>query len=248
MHGPRWRASSIIGSTRLVNDPTYEWPEFWLDLQIAGITVWGAAVDTLENTSRFAKGSPTGPTTVLHLFDQPLKVARPYEGYMGNLVLPREVVDHAAEESILIDFRTPRRAGDGGDRRHLPRHRTGARSRVDPRRRLPGAPPQARCGPNGATLGAHLVEDGWTMPEHRRSGVHRIGDLRPGFLVGPFSDDTGVPHVFICDGYAASAEAMQAASLDPVFDLSTSMCIFSSEFKSADRERAPRDLSRSRSR
>ena len=93
---------------RLVNDPTYEWPEFWLDLQIAGITVWGAAVDTLENTSRFAKGSPTGPTTVLHLFDQPLKVARPYEGYMGNLVLPREVVEHAAEESVLIDFRTPR--------------------------------------------------------------------------------------------------------------------------------------------
>ncbi|MCK5377112.1 MAG: hypothetical protein KAJ97_08530, partial [Acidobacteria bacterium] len=27
---------------RLVNDPTYEWPEFWHDLQTAGITVWGA--------------------------------------------------------------------------------------------------------------------------------------------------------------------------------------------------------------
>ena len=56
---------------RLVNDPSYEWPEFWSELQTAGITVWGAAVDTLENTSRFAKGSPTGPMTVLHLFDQP---------------------------------------------------------------------------------------------------------------------------------------------------------------------------------
>ena len=61
---------------RLVNDPGYEWPDFWLDLQTAGITVWGAAVDTLENTSRFAKGSATGPMTVLHLFNQPLKVAR----------------------------------------------------------------------------------------------------------------------------------------------------------------------------
>ena len=46
--------------------------------------------------------------TVLHLFNQPLKVARPYEGYMGNLVLPRAVVERAADRSILIDFRTPR--------------------------------------------------------------------------------------------------------------------------------------------
>ena len=25
-------------------------------MQAAGITIWGAAIDTLENTSRFAKG------------------------------------------------------------------------------------------------------------------------------------------------------------------------------------------------
>ena len=65
------------------------------DIQAAGITVWGAALDTLENTSRFAKGSTTGPMAVLHLFDQPLKIARPFEGYMGNLVLPRDVVEQA---------------------------------------------------------------------------------------------------------------------------------------------------------
>ena len=76
---------------RLVNDPVYDWPEFWHEVEAAGITVWGAAVDTLENTSRFAKGSSTGPMTVVHLFDQPLRVARPYEGYMGTLALPQEV-------------------------------------------------------------------------------------------------------------------------------------------------------------
>ena len=54
---------------RLLNEPDYEWPEFWQEIQTSGLTVWGAAVDTLENTSRFAKGDPTGPMTVLHLFD-----------------------------------------------------------------------------------------------------------------------------------------------------------------------------------
>ena len=42
----------------------------------------------------------------------------------------------------------------------------------------------------------------------------------------------------MCDGYAASAEAMQAASLDPILDLCSSMTLFSSSFKvPADRER-----------
>jgi len=215
---------------RLVNDPTYEWPEFWLDLQIAGITVWGAAVDTLENTSRFAKGSPTGPTTVLHLFDQPLKVARPYEGYMGNLVLPREIVERAAERSILIDFRTPRaRVMEAILETYpdiAPEHvhvwTLGGASREH---RLSGLWAEWRG------LGAHLVEDGWIMPETGLPVYTESGTYAPVFQVGPFTDDGGDPHVFICDGYAASAEAMQAASLDPIFDLSTSMCIFSSEFK-----------------
>jgi hypothetical protein len=215
---------------RLVNDPTYEWPEFWLDLQIAGITVWGAAVDTLENTSRFAKGSPTGPTTVLHLFDQPLKVARPYEGYMGNLVLPREVVEHAAEESVLIDFRTPRARVMEAIGATYPG--------IEPEHvhvwTLGGASRELRLGGLWAewhALGAHIVEDGWIMPQTGAPVFTESGTYAPVFRVGRFADDAGAPHVFICDGYAASAEAMQAASLDPIFDLSTSMCIFSSEFK-----------------
>ena len=41
---------------RMLNDPDYEWDQFYEEIKTAGITVWGAAVDTLENTSRFAKG------------------------------------------------------------------------------------------------------------------------------------------------------------------------------------------------
>ena len=217
---------------RLVNDPNYEWPEFWLDLQTAGITVWGAAVDTLENTSLFAKGSPSGPMTILHLFDQPLKVARPYEGYMGNLVLPREVVERAADRSILIDFRTPRAKVMEAIRETYPEilpenvhvWTLGGPSRVD---RL-GA-----LWSEWQTLGVHLVEDGWTLPQTGQQVFTESGTYAPVFRVGPYTDDDGATHLFLCDGYAASAEAMQAASLDPILDLSTSMCLFSSQFKAS---------------
>jgi len=221
---------------RLVNDPNYEWPEFWLDLQTAGITVWGAAVDTLENTSRFAKGSPTGPMTVLHLFNQPLKVARPYEGYMGNLVLPREVVERAADHSILIDFRTPRAKVMEAIREtypdispeHVHVWTLGGPSRVDRLNAL---------WSEWQALGAHLVEDGWTLPQTGQPVFTESGTYAPVFRVGPYTDDDGSSHLFLCDGYSASAEAMQAASLDPILDLSTSMCLFSSHFKaSTERE------------
>jgi len=82
---------------RLLNDPGYGWRGFYKKMRDQGIRIWGAAVDTLENTSRFAKGEALGPMTVLHLFDQPLAIARPYEAYMGTLALPRSVT-RAAEE------------------------------------------------------------------------------------------------------------------------------------------------------
>jgi hypothetical protein len=217
---------------RLVNDHSYEWADFWLDLQTAGITVWGAAVDTLENTSRFAKGSPTGPLTVLHLFNQPLKVARPYEGYMGNLVLPREVVERAADHSILIDFRTPRAKVMEAIRETYPDIRPenvhvwtlGGRSRAD---RLGALWAEWR------SLGVHLVEDGWTLPKTGQEVFTESGTYAPIFQVGTYAGEDGATHLFLCDGYAASAEAMQGSSLDPILDLSTSMCLFSSQFKAS---------------
>ena len=83
--GASW---STRGSHRLLNDPGYGWRGFYKKMRDQRITIWGAAVDTLENTSRFAKGEEPGPMTVIHLFDQPLAVTRPYEAYMGTLALP----------------------------------------------------------------------------------------------------------------------------------------------------------------
>ncbi len=215
---------------QLLNDPDYEWPEFWTEINRAGITVWGAAVDTLENTSRFAKGSTTGPMAVFHLFDQPLKVSRPFEGYMGNLVLPREVVEMAADKSVLIDFLTPRRLVMAAILDAYPD--------VDPHNvhvwTLGGPSREKRIGDlwqQWRELGAHIVEDGWPMPGTGIGAFTESGTYAPVYKVGDYSGIGGTRHVFVCDGYSATAEAMQAASLDQILDIQTSMCLFTSHFK-----------------
>lgn len=220
---------------RMLNEDGYEWPQFWHDIQTAGITVWGAALDTLENTSRFAKGAPTGALAVFHLFDQPLRVARPYEGYMGNLVLPREVVDQAAERSILIDFLTPRRLVMDAILAAYP----GIKPENVHVWTLAGTSRKHRIGrlwDEWTSLGAHLVEDGWVIPSTGLPAFTESGTYAPVYLVGP-SEWNGEQHLFVCDGYSASAEAMQGASLDPILNTATSMCLFSARFKIAyDRE------------
>ena len=221
---------------RLINEPGYEWDAFWKEVQEANITVWGAAIDTLENTSRFAKGADTGPLTVLHLFAQPLRISRPYEGYMGNLVVPLAVAEQAAENSVLLGFLTPRSLVMQMVRATYPD--------VRPENvhvwTLGGSSRQGRIGrlwQEWRETGAHLVEDGWVLPTGLKS-FNDSGTYAATFLVGPFTDAAGQLHVFLCDGYAASAEAIQAASLDPILRLKTSLCLFSSLFQvSYERER-----------
>ncbi len=222
---------------RLINDPTFTWDVFWNEIQQAGVTVWGAAVDTLENTSRFARGNETGPLTVLHLFDQPLKVMRPYEGYVGNLVLPKTVVEKAAESSILIDYLAPRSLVCQAIQSTYPD--------VSPENvhvwTLGGSTRVGRIGKlwdEWRAVGAHLVEDGWILPTTGMKAFTESGTYAPTFRVGPFKDADGKTHIFIADGYAATAEAIQAASLDPVLGNYTSLCLFTSKFDvSYDRER-----------
>lgn len=93
---------------RLLNDPGYGWEGFYKKMRDKGITIWGTAIDTLENTSRFARGEEIGPMTVIHMFDQPLTVARPYEAYMGTLTLPLRVAEAARDHSIHLDLLSPR--------------------------------------------------------------------------------------------------------------------------------------------
>jgi hypothetical protein len=214
---------------RLLNEPGHTFEQFHRWLQDRGITLWGAAVDTLENTSRFAEGKPTGPMAVFHLFDSPLKVTRPYESYMGCLTVPRRVREAAESASLLVDYRTPRAkvveaiegAYPGIERKNIHVWTLRGKSRI------------ARLGKlwdEWKALGAHLVEDGWKAP----SGVPVFtdsGTYAPTFLVGSWKDAAGAPHVFLCDGYAATAEAMQAASLAEVLDVDSTMSAFSPVFE-----------------
>jgi hypothetical protein len=223
----RWVDQHVV---RMLNDKNYHWENFFHDLKKSGITIWGAAIDTLENTSRFAKGKDTGPMTVLHVFNQPLQITRPYEGYVGNLFLPKEVVQKAAEESILINFRTPRAkvvaaieaAYPGIKRENIHVWTLGGESRVD---RI------GKLWEEWKTLGVHVVEDGWVLPTTGVKTFNDSGTYAPTYAIGAWKDAQGETNLFICDGYAASAEALQAASLARMLGLEAFLAIFTSSFK-----------------
>jgi hypothetical protein len=213
---------------RLLNEPGHTFDQFHDWLQKRGITLWGAAVDTLENTSRFAEGKATGPMAVFHLFDSPLRLSRPYESYMGCITVPGPVAEAAERAWVLLDYRTPRKhvaeaieaAYPGIRREHIHVWTLRGKSRV------------GRLGPlweEWRALGVHLVQDGWRAP----SGLEVFtdsGTYAPTFLVGSWQDSAGATHVFLCDGYAATAEAMQAASLCDVLDVDSTMTVFSPSF------------------
>jgi hypothetical protein len=230
----KWLDQRVV---RLLNDPAYRWAEFYKEIKTAGISVWGAAVDTLENTSRFAKGDPSGPMTVLHVFDQPLRISRPYEGYMGNLLLPKAIVTRAEQDSILIDYHTPRALIWETIRRTYP----GIRPDHVHVWTLRGNSRAERIGglwKEWEALGVHLIDDGWNVPGGSEAFTES-GTYAPTYRIGTWRDDQGALHLFLGDGYAASAEAMQAASLAPLLGLRAFLSVFSSNFKyTYDREHA----------
>jgi hypothetical protein len=213
---------------RLLNEPGHTFEQFHGWLKDRGITLWGAAVDTLECTSRFAEGKHTGPMTVLHLFDSPLKMSRPYESYIGCLTVPRRVTEAAEAASVLLDYRTPRKQVVECIEKAYP----GIRRENIHVWTLRGKSRETRLRPlwnEWTALGVNLVDDEWKTP----AGIAVFtdsGTYAPTFLVGSFQSN-GLTHVFLCDGYAASAEAMQAASLSEVLDVDTTMQIFSSTFE-----------------
>jgi hypothetical protein len=156
-------------------------------------------------------------------------MARPYESYMGCLTVPRRVAQAADEASVLLDYRTPRRqvvqsieaAYPGIRRENIHVWTLRGKSRVN---RL------GRLWQEWEELGTHLVEDGWKTPAGLAVFTDS-GTYAPTFLVGSWKDGSGAPHVFLCDGYAATAEAMQAASLSEVLDVDATMTPFSPVFE-----------------
>jgi len=213
---------------RLINNPEYTWADFMERMQKEGITIWGAAIDTLENTTRFAKGAETGPMTVLHVFDQPLSVTRPYEGYMGTLLMPKAVAETAANASLLVNYHTPRSKVMEAIQMTYP----GIKPQNVHVWTLAGSTRGARLGSlwtQWEEAGAHLAEHGWTLPSGHAL-FNDSGTYAPTYSVGTWYDDNGEQHLFLVDGYSATAEAMQAASLAPILDLDVSLALFSSKF------------------
>jgi hypothetical protein len=214
---------------RLLNDPKPRFNDFYQALGNKGITVWGAAVDTLENTSRFAEGKKAGPMCVLHLFDSPLTVTRPYEAYFGNLTVPRRVAQEAERRSVMLDWATPRAQVLDVIQTAYP----GIKSQNVHVWTLSGRSRALRLNhlwTEWTKLGVHLVEEGWLTP----SGLpifNDSGTYAPTFLVKSWVDANSETHVFLCDGYAATAEAMQAASLSEVLEVDSTMSVLSPTFE-----------------
>ncbi len=213
---------------KLINDKEYTWEDFRRAIILKDITVWGAAIDTLENTSRFAKGEKTGPLTVLHLFDQPLAISDQYEGYIGNLVLPKAVVEKAALDSLLVNFFTPRGKVVQAIKMTYP----GIKPDHIHVWTLQGKRREPRIGKiweEWQEQGVHLVDENWTLP----TGFHPFtdsGTYAPTFAVKTWEDKNNETHLFLVDGYAASAEAIQAASLTSILDIDVSLAVLSSKF------------------
>ena len=213
---------------KLINDKTYTWEDFRHAVALKDITVWGAAIDTLENTSRFAKGEKTGPLTVLHLFDQPLAITDQYEGYIGTLILPKAVVETAADDSLLVNYFTPRGKVVEAVKMTYP----GIKPSHIHVWTLQGKNREKRIGKlwkQWQESGAHLVDENFVLP----TGFHPFtdsGTYAPTFAVKTWKDENNAPHVFLVDGYAASAEAIQAASLSSILDIEVSMAVLSSKF------------------
>jgi len=222
----QWLEQKVI---RLLNDDGYNWDQFYHDIKESSITVWGTAIDTLENTSRFAKGCDTGQMTVLHIFNQPLCISKPYEGYIGNLFLPKEVVEKASEHSVLINFQTPRslvveaieQTYPGIQRTNIHVWTLRGKSRV---------PRIGDLWKEWEDLGVHTVDDDWELSSGM-TAFTESGTYAPTYSIGTWQDKKGSTHLFICDGYAASAEAMQAASLAPMLGLEAFLSVFTSSFK-----------------
>jgi hypothetical protein len=211
---------------RLINGSSSE--SFLDAIQQEHLTVWGAAIDSLENTSRFTRGDPTGPMVVLHVFNQPLILTSPYECYMGTLTVPQRVVDVAESLSLAIHYLTPRaklfeairETYPGIPVRNMHVWTLGGPSRA---RRL------SKLWSQWKDLGVHLVEDGWKFA-HDADGVFiDSGTYAPVHRVGTF-EVAGELHLFLTDGYASSAEAIQAASLDQARHQRTFLCPFTPEF------------------
>jgi hypothetical protein len=138
-------------------------------------------------------------------------------------------VDQAAEHSVLIDYRTPRSTVLEAIEATYP----GIRRENVHVWTLRGKSRAGRIGrlwEEWRVEGAHLVEDDWGLP----SGMGAFtdsGTYAPTYMVGPWRDGDGQPHLFLVDGYAASAEAAQAASLAPMLGLEASLAVFTSRFE-----------------
>lgn len=180
------------------------------NLKDADVQVISLVIDTLENTSRSAKGEKTGPMTVVHFINGPLIVRRPYESYGLTLTIGDDIAKYFGTK---LDLDTPpadivaaiEQEYPNIKRKNIIIYSLG--DKKDSKDRL------KRLGDRWVDwddLGVKRVVDG------DKSGLFsdkfppfiESGSYAPNYLVGHHIVN-GEEYYFINDGYAAQAEAVQ---------------------------------------
>ena len=189
----------------------------------------GARRSTRSRTRRASpKGSPSGPMTVLHLFNQPLHVARPYEGYVGMVVDAEAVVQTAADHACSSSTSARRAAG-------WPRRSTGptpasraTHPRVDARRQDPRA--AHRVAVEGVAGARRARRRGRLDAAERLPAFTESGTYAPTFRVGTWKDAAGR---CTCSSPTATRPRPRRCSRrpSPMLDVDVSMALFSPDFE-----------------
>jgi hypothetical protein len=232
-------AAFLQNEVRLLLSPKKKgsgWHAFRNAIEKERLRVWGMVIDSLENTSRFSNGETFGPMVVMHIFDQPLLFTGPFECYMGTLTMPEAVVRTAHLQSIAIHYLMPRATLLDAIRKTYPDIQT-KNIHVWT---LRGPTRQARLGrlwQEWHALGVHLMESDFRFPGASAPVFTDAGTYAPAYRVGVFQMD-GERHLFLVDGYASSAEAVQSASLDPGRRQRTFLCAFTPEFRESPQHEA----------
>jgi hypothetical protein len=147
---------------------------------------------------------------------------------MGTLTVPRKVVEVAEQQSLAIHYLTPRAKLLRAIREaypEIPVRNIHVWTLAGPSR----AKRLSKLWDEWKGLGVNLVDDGWRFAPDTAGVFVDSGTYAPIYRVGVF-EVNAERHLFLTDGYASSAEAIQAASLDQAREQRTLLCPFTPEF------------------
>ena len=168
-----------------------------------GVDFNSIVLDTLENTSRAAKGQ-TGAMSVIHFIGGPLAVEEDYEGYGATVTVDKKVANRIPD----LSPQTPLKVIVEAIQAEYP----GIKTENIEIYTLEGASRVLRLGSQWneqADLAIGRLKEGDIGPYNGLEVFTSSGTYAPNFMVGLYIAKDGEIHYLINAGYAAQAESLQ---------------------------------------